>query len=69
MAQGRQGLLMSWKRGGEEMFKKIIFITKQIAPCLYWSKYKDANGKQEVCIWRQWFGKVLWTEKFLVVKP
>ena len=46
--------------------KKIIWLIKQLIPCMYFSKY-STDGHREVAVWRQWFGVVLWHQTYEVV--
>lgn len=48
------------------MMKKVLFYLKQLLPLKYHSKYKDATGNYRIAIWRQWFGKVLWRENYVI---
>lgn len=46
--------------------KRLIWMLKQVFPCMYFSKY-NTDGHREVAVWRQWFGKVLWHKRFVIV--
>lgn len=47
---------------------KILFNIKQVLPLMYYSQYKDANGNEQITIWRQWFKKILWSKNFNVTQ-
>ncbi|WP_169314707.1 hypothetical protein [Acetobacterium woodii] len=49
--------------------KKFIFNLKQALPLMYYSHFKDANGNEQITIWRQWFKKILWSKHFNVIQP
>ena len=46
------------KRKAVKDMQKIMYYAKQLFPFTYWSKYKTSDGKTNIAIWRQWFGKV-----------
>lgn len=43
--------------------KKVFFYLKQLLPLTYYSMYQ-VDGKKELAIWRQWFGKPYKIKRF-----